>query len=155
MNKAFIETTIKMARENVKNGLGGPFAAIVVKDNQIISRGANSVTKINDPTAHAEIEAIREASRKLDNFDLSGCELYSSCEPCPMCLSAIYWARIDKVYFAAGKQQAAEAGFDDAFIYEQLALPINERSIQMIQVKTPNTESPFQAWDDSKDKVLY
>jgi guanine deaminase len=155
MRKEFIETCIKMARENVEQGLGGPFAAIIVKDNQIISRGTNTVTKANDPTAHAEIMAIREAAGKLNNYDLSGCELYSSCEPCPMCLSAIYWARIGRVYFAAGKQQAANAGFDDAFIYEQLSKPLDKRSIQMIQVETTDTGSPFQAWDDKDDKVLY
>src|SRR5581483_864719 len=134
MNPAFLEQAIDLAVENVRRG-GGPFAALVVKDGIVIATGVNQVTRANDPTAHAEIVAIREACRVLGDFQLTGCDLYSSCEPCPMCLGAIYWARPARLYFAATHEDAAAAGFDDAFIYEQLAVPRAERSIPMVRVE--------------------
>ena len=122
MDNAFMKEAIRLATENVRAGRGGPFAAVVVKDGHIIASGTNSVTSTNDPTAHAEVTAIREACRALGTFQLSGCEIYTSCEPCPMCLGAIYWARPDRVFYAATASDAAAAGFDDSFIYEELKL---------------------------------
>src|ERR1700675_3521722 len=127
MPNAFMREAIERAVENVRSGRGGPFAAVVVKDGHIIAAGANCVTSTNDPTAHAEMIAIREACRALSTFQLSGCELYTSCEPCPMCLGAIYWARPDHVYFGATAADAAAAGFDDSFIYDELNLPFIDR----------------------------
>lgn len=120
MTNSFMEQAIQLAVENVRSGRGGPFAAVVVKNGQVIATGSNRVTSTNDPTAHAEVTAIREACRALNTFQLTGCDLYTSCEPCPMCLGAIYWARPDRVYFAATASDAADAGFDDSFIYEEL-----------------------------------
>src|SRR2546426_9779277 len=128
MNPSFLKQVIDLAVENVRRD-GGPFAALVVKDGVVIATGANQVTRTNDPTAHAEMVALREACRVLGDYQLSGCELYSSCEPCPMCLGAIYWARPAKVFYAASHEDAAEAGFDDSFIYRQLQIPREERSI--------------------------
>src|SRR5437588_5334887 len=128
MQNRFLLHAIELAVENVRRG-GGPFGALVVKDGVVIAIGTNQVTRTNDPTAHAEIVAIREACRVLGDFQLSGCEVYTSCEPCPMCLGAIYWARPERVFFAATHQEAAAAGFDDSFIYRQIALPHSERSI--------------------------
>jgi guanine deaminase len=134
-----------MATENVSRE-GGPFAALVVKDGVVIASGCNQVTRANDPTAHAEVVAIREACRVLGDFQLTGCDLYCSCEPCPMCLGAIFWARPERVYFAATHADAAAAGFDDTFIYDQIAVPHSERSIPMIQVVDPGSARPFEAW---------
>jgi len=122
VNPRFLQRAIALAAGNARTSAGGPFGAVVVKDGVVIGEGVNQVTAHHDPTAHAEVLAIREACRKLGVFQLPGCELYTSCEPCPMCLGAIYWARVDRVYFAATQQQAAEAGFDDAFIYQQIPL---------------------------------
>src|SRR5215813_15174684 len=133
MNPAFLEQAIELAVENVRRD-GGPFAALVVKDGVVIATGVNQVTRTNDPTAHAEIVAIREACRVLGDFQLSGCDLYASCEPCPMCLGAIYWARPSRVFFAATHEQAAAAGFDDSFIYQQIAVPQGERDIPMVHM---------------------
>jgi tRNA(Arg) A34 adenosine deaminase TadA len=133
----------------------GPFGAVIVKDGEIIAKSTNSVTIDNDPTAHAEINAIRIASKKLDNFDLSGCEIYSSCEPCPMCLAAIYWARIDKLYFANNKHDADKIGFSDAFIYEEISLPYSEREMKTHQVMSDEAKAAFKKWDDLEDKILY
>ena len=121
-NKEFMRKAIELSVENVKNG-GGPFGAVIVKGDEIVATGVNRVTAHNDPTAHAEVSAIREACRRLGTFDLSGCEIYTSCEPCPMCLGAIYWAHLDKIYYGNNKDDAADIGFDDSFIYEELALP--------------------------------
>jgi len=143
-----------MAAENVRRG-GGPFAALVVRDGIVIAAGANQVTRANDPTAHAEIVAIREACRVLGSFQLADCDIYCSCEPCPMCLGAIYWARPARVYFAATHCDAAAAGFDDALIYEQLARPPAERSIPMIHVATDAATQPFQEWIGQVDKLAY
>ena len=125
-NKEFMRKAIELSVENVKNG-GGPFGAVIVKGDEIVATGVNRVTAHNDPTAHAEVSAIREACRRLGTFDLSGCEIYTSCEPCPMCLGAIYWAHLDKIYYGNNKDDAADIGFDDSFIYEELALPRQNR----------------------------
>jgi len=125
----FLKEAIRLAVENVESGNGGPFGAVVVKDGKIIARGMNQVTHTNDPTAHAEIIAIREACAVLNSFQLTGCEIYSSCEPCPMCLGAIYWARPDKLYYAGSKEDAASMHFDDQFIYEEIALPVEQRKL--------------------------
>src|SRR5436853_7016825 len=130
MTNPFMKQAVELAVANVRRE-GGPFAALVVKDGIVIATGANQVTRANDPTAHAEVVAIREACRVLGDFQLTGCDLYSSCEPCPMCLGAVYWARVDRVYFAATAEDAAAAGFDDSFIYRQIAIPHPQRSIPM------------------------
>src|SRR5436305_11255840 len=131
MNNSFMKQAIELALENVRHE-GGPFAALVVKDGIVIATGANQVTRCNDPTAHAEIVAIREACRVLGDFQLTGCDVYTSCEPCPMCLGALYWARPDRVVYAASRFEAAEAGFDDAFIYTEINLPDGERRIPFV-----------------------
>jgi len=154
MPSRFIQQAIQMAIENVDRD-GGPFAALVVKGGVVIASGCNQVTRTNDPTAHAEVVAIREACRVLGSFQLKGCEIYTSCEPCPMCLGAIFWARPDRVYFAATHADAAAAGFDDTFIYEQIALPHSERSIPMIQVVDPAATRPFKAWVSKPHKEEY
>jgi len=154
MTKGFLEQTIEMAVDNVRRD-GGPFAALVVKDGVVIATGCNQVTRNNDPTAHAEIVAIREACRVLGDFQLSGCELYSSCEPCPMCLGAVYWARPARVYFAATAADAASAGFADAFIYRELELPHERREIPMVHVPDGRATAPFDEWRTRSDKTEY
>jgi guanine deaminase len=154
-DKYFIEKAIELATENVKSGAGGPFGAVIVKDGKIIATGVNSVTSENDPTAHAEVKAIRNACEKLNDYQLDGCTIYSSCEPCPMCLGAIYWARPAKLVFAATKKDAAEAGFDDAFIYDELAVPVNSRKLNTEIVKTSNKIKPFELWKKTQDKIAY
>lgn len=144
-----------MAYENVKNG-GGPFAAIVVNEKEeIIGEGKNSVTANCDPTAHAEVEAIRDACKNLNHFQLENCTLYTSCEPCPMCLGAIYWARPKAVYFAATQHDAAEVGFDDAFIYEEIEKHYEHRSIPFYQLTLENKKKPFQTWESESAKIEY
>jgi guanine deaminase len=150
-----MQESIELAIRNVLTGEGGPFGAIVVKDGQIIGRGSNNVTLHNDPTAHAEVQAIREACKHINDFQLTGCEIYTSCEPCPMCIGAIYWARPDAVYYACTKEEAAAIGFDDQFIYEQLALPMEERSIVMKQIKPEQYKKPFEQWAASDKKKEY
>mgnify|MGYP000793825120 FL=1 len=130
--KRFMEEAIRLAVENVEKGKGGPFGAVIVKDGQIVAACGNTVTPDNDPTAHAEVNVIRTACRQLGTFQLTGCEIYCSCEPCPMCLGAIYWARPESVYYACTKEDAAEAGFDDSFIYKEIALPEAERTIPFL-----------------------
>jgi len=154
MQSAFLKQAIQMATENVRRG-GGPFAALVVREGAIIATGCNQVTRTNDPTAHAEVVAIREACRVLGDFQLTGCDLYSSCEPCPMCLGAIFWARPERVFFAATHTDAAAAGFDDTFIYEQIALPHSERSIPMVHVIDPQSALPFEEWVSHPHKAEY
>ena len=149
-----MKQAIELAVANVRRE-GGPFAALVVKDGIVIATGANQVTRANDPTAHAEIVAIREACRVLGDFQLLGCEVYTSCEPCPMCLGAIYWARPERVFFAATHQEAAAAGFDDSFIYRQIAVPHSERSIPMIHVVDEHATQPFEEWSGKPDKTEY
>ena len=154
MANPFIKQAIELAAANVAKG-GGPFGAIVVRDGVAIATGVNQVTRNNDPTAHAEVVAIREACRVLGDFQLSGCELYSSCEPCPMCLGAIFWARPSRVYFAATHADAAAAGFDDTFIYQQIAVLHSERDIPMIQVVDEDSSLPFERWVNRADKTEY
>lgn len=152
---SFMEKAIEVALENVMSNHGGPFGAIVVKDGKIIGTGRNVVTASNDPTAHAEVQAIRAACQYLNDFQLIDCELYTSCEPCPMCIGAIYWARPKAVYYACTKEDAAKIGFDDQFIYEQLSLPIDQRTITMKQISPNQSELPFKTWEKSKDKKHY
>ena len=152
---SFLREAIEMAVQNVTTGQGGPFAALVVRDGEIVGRGTNVVTTLNDPTAHAEVTAIRRACDALDDFELAGCTLYATCEPCPMCLGAAYWARLDRVYYAATQEDAADAGFDDHHIYEEMAKPPANRQIPMNQVLSEEAERPFEAWLDYEDRVAY
>ncbi|MGG6313575.1 nucleoside deaminase [Paenibacillus macerans] len=151
----WMEVAIREAYENVSHAQGGPFGAIVVKDGQIIGKGRNGVTALKDPTAHAEVQAIREACRHLNDFQLKDCAIYTSCEPCPMCIGAIYWARPDAVYYASTKEEAAEIGFDDQFIYEEIAQPMAQRSITMKQLRTDQSLQPFHTWRLSSVKIEY
>jgi len=146
---------IKMAEENIITGMGGPFGAVVVKDGKIIAACGNRVTSTNDPTAHAEIVAIREACTELGTFDLAGCEIYASCEPCPMCLGAIMWARIDNLYFAADRLDASRAGFDDEHFYTQFALPSAKRILKPTQLLQDKANAVFDKWNNTVDKVPY
>jgi guanine deaminase len=155
MTQSFMEQAIRLAVENVRSGKGGPFAAMIVKQGQVIATGANSVTATNDPTAHAEVTAIREACRALHTFQLTGCELYTSCEPCPMCLGAIYWSRPDHVYFAATASDAADAGFDDSFIYEELKRAHSVRQIPFEAMMREAGLEPFREWMQKSDRVRY
>jgi tRNA(Arg) A34 adenosine deaminase TadA len=145
---------IDLAFNNVAAG-GGPFGCVIVRDGKVIARGVNRVTQMNDPTAHAEVVAIREACKALSSHQLPGCELYSSCEPCPMCLAAIYWARPKRVYFAATKDDAAAAGFDDSLIYQELAVPHERRKIPIAQMSRDEALRAFEAWAKSPSKVRY
>jgi tRNA(Arg) A34 adenosine deaminase TadA len=146
---------IELSVENVRSGRGGPFAALVVRGGEVVAEGTNEVTTLNDPTAHAEIVAIRRACAALGAFQLDGCEVYTTCEPCPMCLGAIYWARPDRVWFGSSAADAAAAGFDDAEIYEQLAVPHERRSIPMVQIMRDEAQRAFQAWNEKGDRVEY
>ena len=154
MNKEYMRKAIDLAIENVKNG-GGPFGAVIVKNGEIVSTGVNRVTANNDPTAHAEVSAIRAACEKLGTFMLDGCEIYSSCEPCPMCLSALYWAHVDKIYISATKRIAAKAGFDDAFIYKELDTPKARRRLQQESLLKEKGSQPFDLWNSMTDKIKY
>jgi len=153
-NEKFMREAIELSIVNVTKG-GGPFGAVVVKNGKIISEGTNNVTKKNDPTAHAEIVAIRAASKKLKTFDLKGCEIYTSCEPCPMCLSAIYWANIDKIYYANTKKDAAKIGFRDDHIYKEFSAPLNKRTIPIVQSMRKDALKAFELWEYKSDKVPY
>lgn len=150
----FIRRTIELSLESIKRG-GGPFGAVITKNGDIVSESCNQVTVLNDPTAHAEIGAIRQAARKLNTFDLSGCNIYISCEPCPMCFGAIYWARIDKVFFANTRSDAENIGFDDSFIYEEISRPLQERKIEFKQLLREEALEAFRAWEESENKVEY
>ena len=150
----FMRRAIACSCENIKLG-GGPFGAVIVKDGKIIAEGANKVTINNDPTAHAEVMAIRNAAKNLNDFNLSGCEIYTSCEPCPMCLSAIYWARIDKIWYANTKTDAKNIGFDDSFIYDEVKLPLEERAIPIIQLLREEGLQAFKQWERKEDKTEY
>ena len=154
MKNKFMLRAIALSIESVKTG-GGPFGSVIVKDDKIISEGFNKVTSTNDPTAHGEIVAIRDACKKLNNFNLKGNELYSTCEPCPMCLSAIYWARIDKIYYANTREDARKIDFDDSLIYSEFKKNINERKIPMIQMMRNEALKVFELWDKKTDKVKY
>ena len=151
----FMSEAVKAALKGMGNNEGGPFGCIVVKDGEIIGRGNNKVTSTNDPTAHAEVTAIRDACKNIGSFQLDGCVIYTSCEPCPMCLGAIYWARPDKVFYGSNQIDAANIGFDDAFIYTEISLPYSERSIPFTQVGRDIALEPFQKWDSKEDKVEY
>lgn len=151
----FMQKAIGEALNNVLTNHGGPFGAIVVKDGKIIGVGRNEVTASNDPTAHAEVQAIRAACSYLEDFQLTDCVIYTSCEPCPMCIGAIYWARPKAVYYACTKQEAAKIGFDDQFIYEQLELPLENRKIPMKKIFPHDGDLPFRTWENSKNKVEY
>lgn len=154
-NEKFMKEAIDLSIENVRSGKGGPFGAVVVKDGKIIARGANSVTNTNDPTAHAEVNAIREACKVLNTFQLDGCEIYTSCEPCPMCLGAIYWARPTAVYYANTKVDAANIKFDDDFIYKEIAKPLHLRNLQFKQMLREEAIIAFREWADKNDKIEY
>ncbi len=151
----FMQEAIELSIKNVRSGAGGPFGAVVVKDGKIIARAVNTVTRDNDPSAHAEVNAIREACRVLGSFQLSGCDLYTSCEPCPMCLGAIYWARPDKVFYANTKKDAAEINFDDDFIYQELAKPMQERKLKFVQLGRVDALKAFEEWRLKGDRVEY
>ena len=154
MNNKFMKRAIELSVQNVNKG-GGPFGSVIVKDNQIIAEGSNKVTPTNDPTAHGEIVAIREACKKINDFSLKGCDLYSTCEPCPMCLSAIYWARIEKIYYANTREDARKIDFDDSLIYSELNKNINERRIPMVQIMRSEAMTAFDLWSKKTDKVKY
>ncbi len=151
----FIREALRLAVESAASGNGGPFAAVVVKAGEIVGRGSNGVTGQNDPTAHAEVQAIRDACRHLDTFRLDGCDIYCSSEPCPMCLGAIYWARLDRIYYANDRGIAAEAGFDDAFIYDEIARPIGRRVLPTRQLKVEGADEAFRVWKDLEDRIEY
>ena len=154
-HEQWIHQAVELASANVQEGRGGPFGALIVKDGEVIGTGVNLVTASHDPTAHAEINAIRAACQRLQSFDLSGCDLYTSCEPCPMCLGAIYWARPRAYYFACTRDSAAEAGFDDAFIYDELHLKPSERTIPGHCVTALGGDAPFIEWAQTVQKIRY
>ena len=154
VHEQHLQQAIQVAKQNIATG-GGPFGAVIIKDGQVISSAGNQVTTHNDPTAHAEVVAIRRACESLQTFDLSGCTLYSSCEPCPMCLGAIYWARLDKLFFAASREDAAAGGFDDSFIYDQIPLAVHERSLPTEQLLAEQGKSPFTDWLAKDDRTEY
>lgn len=153
-DRDLMRKAIELSIENIKNG-GGPFGAVIAKDGEIIATGTNRVTADNDPTAHAEINAIRKACQTLQTFDLSGCTIYTSCEPCPMCLAAIYWAHIDKIYYGNNKKDAADIGFDDSYIYDELNLPVEKRTKLMNELLPKEAIKAFQLWDKTEDKTEY
>jgi len=155
MSSEFMKRAIALALENIRTGNGGPFAAVIVKDNQVVAEGTNCVTRLNDPTAHAEVVAIRQACRVLADFQLTGCDLYTTCEPCPMCLGAIYWARPAGIFYAATAADAADAGFDDAFIYDELKIVPAERRIPMTQLLRGDSLVIFSAWKRQEKKTPY
>ena len=146
---------INLAQQSIDKQNGGPFGAVIFKEGLLIGKGINLVTSLNDPTAHAEINAIRNACQNLKTFDLSGSEIYTTCEPCPMCLGAIYWAKIDKIYFAANRKDAAKAGFIDDFIYSEFSLPIEKRKLESIQIEKNKALKIFDNWNNSENKIPY
>ena len=153
--KKFMREAIRLSMENVQSDNGGPFGTIIVKNGKIIATGVNEVTKSNDPTAHAEMIAIRNACEKLNSFQLDGCDIYCSCEPCPMCLGAIYWARPKSIYFANSKKDAAEINFDDNVIFQEIKLPIHERKLTTTQLLRDEAQSVFLQWQESENKIEY
>lgn len=155
MNPQFLREAIRLSMEKMEANEGGPFGAIIVRDNQILGRGWNRVTSTNDPTAHAEVVAIREACRRLNHFALDGCEIYASCEPCPLCLAAIFWSRLDHIYFAASRDDAAAAGFDDQRLYDEFAKQPAQRSIPMTQALREEAQVALQAWIQKEDRIPY
>jgi len=155
MEERFMQLAIDLAKENVKSQKGGPFGAVIVKEGDIISMASNSVTATHDPTAHAEINAIRKACLELNTIDLSGCHIYTSCEPCPMCLGAIYWAKISKIYYACSRQDAENAGFNDKWIYKELGLELSRRSIPSFALLKDKGLEALKLWNDSPMKIPY
>ena len=154
-NPIFMKKAIALATENVASGAGGPFGAVVVRDGQIIATGVNQVTTTSDPTAHAEVVAIRAACKALDDFQLTGCVVYTSCEPCPMCLSALYWSRCDAIFFGNSAADAMAAGFDDSFLYEEVTKPLDQRSIPTKRLLGDEAIESFNAWRAKTDKIEY
>ncbi len=154
-NKTFMNEAIRLAESNIEKQNGGPFGAVIVKNGKVVGRGNNQVTSHNDPTAHAEVQAIRDACKNLNTFNLEGCEIYASCEPCPMCLGAIYWARLDKLFYAGTKDDAAKANFDDSFIYKEFELPKDKRSIPSSQLMRDKAVEVFDRWIESENKIPY
>jgi len=155
MNGKFMRQAIRLSVQMMRRGQGGPFGAVVVLDGKVVGRGWNQVTSANDPTAHAEIVAIREACRRLKTFQLDDCDLYTSCEPCPMCLSAIYWARLRNVFYGNTRKDAAKIDFDDDFLYREVALPIRRRKLRMKQLLHKEALAAFAEWQRKPDKILY
>ncbi|MCP5162358.1 MAG: nucleoside deaminase [Hahellaceae bacterium] len=151
----FMREAIRLAQRNMDSLQGGPFGAVIVRDGKIISTGVNQVTSHNDPTAHAEVVAIRNACAQIGHWDLHACEIYTSCEPCPMCLGAIWWARLHRIWYAANQEQAAQAGFDDARFYDELALPAHARTISMHNILPEEGKLVLHAWQDKQDKIPY
>lgn len=154
-SEEIMEHAIALALKNIQTNCGGPFAAVVVKDGEIIAECANHVTTQHDPTAHAEVVAIRNACKKLGTFQLDGCEIYTTCEPCPMCMGAIYWARLDAVFYACDQKDAADAGFDDQFIYDEIAVPYEKRKIPFKKLHQQQARTIFARWVEMEDKVRY
>jgi guanine deaminase len=154
-NLEFMRRAIALATQNVVSGAGGPFAAVVVRQGQIVGEGVNTVTATNDPTAHGEVNAIRAACKALDSFSLAGCELYTSCQPCPMCLAACYWARLDAIFYGSNAADAARAGFDDAFLYEEFRNDDSARSLAAVQLLGDEAWTSFAAWIESENKIKY
>ena len=155
MGNPFMARAIELSIENVHSGRGGPFGAVIVKDGAMIAEAANQVTSTKDPTAHAEILAIRAACATLGVFELQGCEIYASCEPCPMCLGAIYWARLSRIYYASAATDASRIGFDDSLIYREIAQPPMHRSIPMVQMMREQALAAFRAWEEKPNKIVY
>lgn len=155
LDEQFMRRAIELAQGGIDSNAGGPFGSVVARNGEIIAEGCNRVTSENDPTSHAEIVAIREACRKLGSFQLDGCTIYTSCEPCPMCLGAIYWARPDRVYFAGTRDDAANAGFDDEFIYEEIGKDIGERRLPVINLLREEAQAVFENWKNKADKTPY
>lgn len=151
----FMQEAIRLSKQGMENGEGGPFGCVIVKGDQIIGRGNNKVTSLNDPTAHAEVVAIRDACKNLNSFQLDDCEVYTSCEPCPMCLGAIYWARPKKIYYANYRDDAASIGFDDSMLYEEMKKPLNERKIPIHSIGRNEAIKVFEEWKIKGDKTLY
>lgn len=150
----FMRKAIALSIENIQNG-GGPFGAVIVKDGKIVATGVNRVTANTDPTAHAEVNAIREASKKIGTYDLTGCEIYTSCEPCPMCLGAVYWAHLDKMYYGNTKTDARDIGFDDSFIYDEIELKPENRQVKTVQLLSEEAIKAFEIWTNEENKVAY
>jgi guanine deaminase len=155
MHEKFLREAIELGLQKMRAGHGGPFGCVIVKDGKIVGRGFNEVLSLNDPTAHAEVQAIREACKHLKSFQLSGCSIYTSCEPCPMCLGAIYWARPKEIYFSATRVDAADAGFDDQFLYDELSKQLSERIIPIRQLLAAEGATPFAEWIAKPDKISY
>ncbi len=151
----FMQAAVDLARQGMNNGVGGPFGCIIVKGDRIVGKGCNSVASSNDPTAHAEVVAIRDACKNLQSFQLTDCEIYTSCEPCPMCMGAIYWARPKVVYYGATRHDAAAVGFDDSLIYKELTSPLHDRIIEMVNLGRDHAGKVFQEWNEKPDKIVY